>query len=214
MGEDARFGAMTLGGFLGAMASKDATPGGGAAAALAGAAGAALIAMVGRLTRGRQGFEDLEERMLAMVERADVARAEFLALGDRDAEAFEEVLTAFRLPRETDVERASRAVAIQRGLEGAAGVPLEIARRAVDLMELAEDATAIGNPTAASDGMSAAGLLYAAVLGAKANVEINATSLNDEIRRRALLEEVAGIRERAGSLLEQCLEAFGLRLSG
>ncbi|MET0800875.1 MAG: cyclodeaminase/cyclohydrolase family protein [Actinomycetota bacterium] len=214
MGEDARFGTMTLDGFLDAMGSKDATPGGGAAAAVAGATGAALIAMVGRLTQGKQGFEDLEERMLAMVERADVARAEFLALGDRDAVAFEDVMAAFRLPKKTDVERASRADAIQRGLAGAAEVPLEIARRAVELMELAEDATAMGNPNAASDGMSAAGLLYASVLGAKANVEINAKSLGDETRRRSLLDEVAGIRERADALLEQCLEAFGLRLNG
>jgi len=84
----------------------------------------------------------------------------------------------------------------------------------VDLMELAEDATAMGNPNAASDGMTAAGMLFASVLGAKANVEINATSLEDEARRRALLDEVAGIRSRAGLLLEQCREAFGLRLTG
>ena len=116
MGEEARFGTMTLDEFLDAMGSKDATPGGGAAAAVAGATGAALIAMVGRLTQGKQGFEDLEERMLAMVERADVDRAEFLALGDRDAVAFEDVMAAFRLPRKTDVERASRTDAIQRGL--------------------------------------------------------------------------------------------------
>jgi formiminotetrahydrofolate cyclodeaminase len=211
---EGRFGAMTVDAFLDGMGSRDPTPGGGAAAAAAGAIGAALISMVGRLTQGRRGFEDLEERMGAMVQRADEARAEFLALGDRDAEAFEAVMTAFRLPKETDVERSERAAAIQRGLEGAAAVPLEIARRAVDLMELAEDATAMGNPNAASDGMTAAGMLFASVLGAKANVEINATSLEDEARRRALLDEVAGIRSRAGLLLEQCREAFGLRLTG
>jgi methenyltetrahydrofolate cyclohydrolase len=211
---EGRFGAMTVDAFLDGMGSRDPTPGGGAAAAAAGAIGAALISMVGRLTQGRRGFEDLEERMGAMVQRADEARAEFLALGDRDAEAFEAVMTAFRLPKETDVERSERAAAIQRGLEGAAAVPLEIARRAVDLMELAEDATAMGNPNASSDGMTAAGMLFASVLGAKANVEINATSLEDEARRLALLDEVAGIRSRAGLLLEQCREAFGLRLTG
>ncbi|HVF07801.1 MAG TPA: cyclodeaminase/cyclohydrolase family protein, partial [Actinomycetota bacterium] len=63
------------------------------------------------------------------------------------------------------------------------------------------------------DGMTAAGLLLAAVIGARANVEINASSLQDESRREALLDEVAGIRERAGELLEQCRTAFGLRLT-
>ncbi|MGZ8583279.1 MAG: cyclodeaminase/cyclohydrolase family protein [Actinomycetota bacterium] len=209
---DARFGDMTVDRFLDAMASKQATPGGGAAAAIAGATGAALIAMVGRLTLGKPGFEDLEERMLALVDRADAARAEFLALGDRDAESFEAVMSAFRMLKETDVEKASRSEAIQRGLEHAAGVPLEIARRAVDIMELAEDATAMGNPNAASDGMSAAGMLLGAVIAARANVEINAAGLKDEARRGALLEEVAAIRDRADTLLEQCREAFGLRL--
>ena len=77
---DARFGEMTVDGFLDAMASERPTPGGGAAAAMAGATGAALIAMVGRLTVGKAGFEDLDERMRALVERADRARAEFLDL--------------------------------------------------------------------------------------------------------------------------------------
>ena len=211
---DARFGEMTIDGFLGAMASKDPTPGGGAAAAIAGGTGAALIAMVGRLTLGRPGSEDLEERMQALVARADEARAEFLALADRDAESFEAVMAAFRMPKETDTQKAARLEAIQRGLEHAASVPLEIARRAIDLMELAEDATAMGNPNAASDGMSAAGMLLAAVIGARANVEINASSLKDEARRTALLDEVAAIRERAETLVGQCREAFGLRLTG
>ncbi len=211
---ESRSGAMTVDAFLERMASNDPTPGGGAAAAVAGATGAALISMVARLTQGRAGFEDLQERMDAMVERGDRARAELLELGDRDAAAFEAVMTAFRLPKGTDVERAERTAAIQRALEGAAAAPLEIARRAVDLMELAEDATAMGNPNAASDGMSAAAVLYASVLAAKANVEINAASIEDEARRRALLDEVTGIRKRADVLLEQCREAFGLRLSG
>jgi formiminotetrahydrofolate cyclodeaminase len=212
MGE-ARIGDMTVEEFLRTMASSDPKPGGGAAAATAGATGAALIAMVGRLTLGKSDFQDLDERMRAMIERADEARAEFLELGDRDAEAFELVMAGYRMPKESEVEQASRVDAIQRALEQAAAVPLEIGRRAVDLMELAEDATAMGNPNAASDGMSAAAMLFAAVLCARANVEINASSLHEEARRQALLDEVAGMRERADTLLEQCRTAFGLRLA-
>jgi formiminotetrahydrofolate cyclodeaminase len=212
MGE-ARIADTTVEEFLRTTASSDPTPGGGAAAATAGATGAALIAMVGRLTLGKSDFEDLDERMRAMIERADEARAEFLEMGDRDAEAFELVMASYRMPKASEVEQASRADAVQRALEQAAAVPLEIGRRAVDLMELAEDATAMGNPNAASDGMSAAAMLFAAVLCARANVEINASSLHDEARRQALLDEVAGMRERADTLLEQCRTAFGLRLA-
>ncbi len=94
-------------------------------------------------------------------------------------------------------------------------MPLEIARRAVDLMELAEDATAMGNPNAASDGMSAAGMLLASVIGATANVEINAKSLEGRgSTRRRCSRRSPAIRERADALLEQCREAFGLRLTG
>jgi formiminotetrahydrofolate cyclodeaminase len=212
MGE-ARIADTTVEEFLRTTASSDPTPGGGAAAATAGATGAALIAMVGRLTLGKSDFEDLDARMRAMIERADEARAEFLEMGDRDAEAFELVMASYRMPKASEVEQASRADAVQRALEQAAAVPLEIGRRAVDLMELAEDATAMGNPNAASDGMSAAAMLFAAVLCARANVEINASSLHDEARRQALLDEVAGMRERADTLLEQCRTAFGLRLA-
>lgn len=206
-------GATTIEGFLAAMASSDPTPGGGAAAAVTGATGAALISMVGRLTIGRSGFEDLEERMQGLVRRADEARSDFLALGERDAAAFGSVMEAFRMSKASAEEQARRTEAIQWGLERAAEVPLEIARGAVDLMELAEDAIALGNPNAASDGMSAAGLLAGAVIAGRANVEINASSLHDERRRQALIDEVAAIRERAQVLLEQCRLAFGLRLT-
>ena len=129
------------------------TPGGGAAGAIAGAAGAALIAMVGRLTIGKAGFEDLEERMRALVASADDARPSSSSWPTATPHAFDGVMVAFKMPKETDEEKAARSAAIQAGYEHAASVPLEIARAAVDLMELAEDATAMGNPQAASDGV-------------------------------------------------------------
>lgn len=197
-----------------ALASRAATPGGGAVAAFAGASGAALIAMVGRLTVDRAGFEDLRERMAALIAHADRAREEFLALAERDKEAFDRVMTAFGLPKETQTQRADRVDAIQRATEEAAEVPLVVARRARDLMELAEDATALGNPNAASDGAVAAASLWAAVEGGSYNVLINAASLTDEALAEALRSEVAAIRRRAAELYASCEEAFGLRLRG
>jgi len=82
---DERLASMSVEGFLAVLGSDAPTPGGGAAGAIAGATGAALIAMVGRLTVGKEGFEDLEDRMRALVESADAARAAFLELADRDA---------------------------------------------------------------------------------------------------------------------------------
>jgi formiminotetrahydrofolate cyclodeaminase len=199
--------------WLDALASEAATPGGGAAAGLTAATGAALISMVGRLTLGKAGFEDVEERMRDVTERADATREVFLALADRDAEAFDSVMEAFRLPKGNEEERASRTMRIQQAYEAAAAVPLELAGRAVGLMELAEDATAIGNPNAASDGYSAGALLFAAALAAIANVRINAAGLKDQAKGHALVEECDALRERADLLLGQVEEAFLLRLS-
>ena len=210
---DERLGSMTVDGFLEVLGSDAPTPGGGAAGAIAAATGAALIAMVGRLTVGKAGFEDVGDRMSALVERADAARREFLQLADRDAHAFDGVMAAFKMPKETDADKAARSAAIQAGYEQAASVPLEIARAAVDLMTLAEDATAMGNPQAASDGLSGAAELYCATLCAIANVEINAASLKDEVQRGALLDEVATLRGRADQSIRESQTAFQLRVT-
>ena len=213
MTED-RLGDLTVATFLARLGSDAPTPGGGAAGAIAGATGAALIAMVGRLTMDKQGFEDVADRMRALIERADAARAEFLDLADRDAHAFDGVMMAFAMPKGTDVEKAARSASIQAGYVQAASVPLEIARAAVGMMELAEDATAAGNPKAASDGLSAAAHLHAATLCAVANVEINAASLKDEGMRDLLLDEVAALREAAERSIGECGAAFARRLAG
>lgn len=210
---DERLASLTLDRFLEVLASDAPTPGGGAAGAISGAIGAALIAMVGRLTVGKPGFEDVDERMRALIERADAARLAFLDLADRDAHAFDEVMAAFKMPKETDGDKAARSRAIQAGYEHAASVPLEIARAAVELMAVAEDATSSGNPQAASDGVSAAAHLHCAAICAIANVDINAASLKDEALRTVLLDEVAALRARADQSVRESQTAFQLRLS-
>jgi formiminotetrahydrofolate cyclodeaminase len=195
--------------YLDDLASSSPTPGGGAVGALSAATGAALIAMVGRLTVGKPDAADLEDRMRAMIETADAATAAFAELADRDAHAFDSVMAAYKMPKD---EPTARSAAIQAGLLEAASVPLEVARRAVDLMELAEDATAMGNPQAASDGLSAGAVLYAGALCAMANVEINAGSLKDPVARARLLDELATLKARADQSLREIQTAFQLRL--
>ena len=203
-----------MGSWLDTLASETPTPGGGAAAGVAAATAAGLISMVGRLTIGKEGFEDLDARMRELVDRAEAERATFLELADVDARAFESVMTAFRLPKGSEEERSARTLKIQNAYEGAAAVPLELARRSVELMELAEDATALGNPHASSDGYSAGALLFAAALSAIANVRINAAGLKDEAKGQGLVAECDALRDRADTLLQQIEEAFLLRISG
>ena len=199
-------------GFLASVASDVPTPGGGASAALAGATGAALIEMVARLTLGRKGYEGVQERMGALLAEAETARATLLELADRDASAFEGVMAAFKMPKETGAEKAARSAAIQQGYLSAATVPLEVAERAAALMELAREATAAGNASAASDGASAAQCLSAAVWAATYNVEINAAALKDGVKATELRDQVAALRAETAALLDATNRAFAERL--
>jgi glutamate formiminotransferase/formiminotetrahydrofolate cyclodeaminase len=202
----------TIGAFVDALASDAATPGGGAVAALAGAAGAALISMVCRLTIGRRGFEDVERAMREHLERAEAERSTLLELADRDTAAFERVMAAFRMPKEDEAQRAERAAAIQRASEGAARVPLEVARRSAALMGTARDTIERGNANAASDGVSAAHVLHAATHAALANVSINVAGLKDESVAGELRTEAGALAEQVDALLAEARTAFAARI--
>ncbi len=198
--------------FLGELASDSPTPGGGPVAALEGAMGAALISMVCNLTIDKTGYEEAQERVRGILLEAEQARASFLELADRDASAFDGVMEAFKMPKETDAEKAARSQAIQRGYEDATGPPLEIAKLAATQMEFANEVTEIGNAHAASDGASAAQALFAAVWGATYNVEINAAALKDETKAQALRDEVAMLRANAAALIDATNATFASRL--
>lgn len=199
--------------WLHALASDQATPGGGAFAALSAAAGAALVAMVGRLTVGKERYADASARMAEIVAECDRERVDLLGLADRDAEAFDAVMAAYRMPKETPDEQRARLAALQTGLEAAAEVPLMVARRAVYVMGLAQEATASGNPNAASDGLSGAAALFAATLAALANVRINAFAFVDPTRKDELLRDCDLLRDRAIGLLADVEDAFTERVS-
>jgi methenyltetrahydrofolate cyclohydrolase len=194
--------------FLDRLGSDSPTPGGGAAAGVAGASGAALIAMVANLTIDKQGYEAAWGRMREILPVAGAARDELLDLADRDAAAFDAVMAAFRMPKETDEEKGSRRAAIQSAFEGAASVPLQVAKRAGEMIDLGREAVELGNDNAASDGLSAAFLLYAAVECAVANVLINATALKDETKKRELLTAVERVRETARRDVDAAARAF------
>jgi glutamate formiminotransferase/formiminotetrahydrofolate cyclodeaminase len=200
-----------MGAFLDALASDRPTPGGGTAAAAAAAAGAALVAMVARLTAGKAEPGDAAGRMRAIVEEADRSRGEFLDLADRDAQAFEGVMAAYRMPKASDAERAARSAAIERSLTWAAQVPMEVARRAVAALDLAREVTAAGLASAASDGATAGHLLTAATEGALANVRINAGSMKDVEQAQRMRTEADALHARAAELLAATLAAFSER---
>jgi glutamate formiminotransferase/formiminotetrahydrofolate cyclodeaminase len=208
----AEVGNMRTSEFLDALASDAPTPGGGTAAAFAGAAGAALVAMVARLTTGKKGYEQVQERMAEIVLLAEAERRSLLGLADRDAAAFDAVLAAYRMPKETDQERSARSDAIQRAMGDAAAVPLDVARRSAGLVGLAHELTESGNATAASDGAAAGQLLRASVEGALCNVEINVGSIKDPGVVETLRAEVSRIRRSTAERMAALDQAFHRRI--
>lgn len=165
--------------FLDALASGEPAPGGGSVAALAGAQGAALIGMVCNLTVGRKKYAGVEAELLEVRARADALRVRLVGLIDRDAAAYESVMAAYKLPKETTEQMAARTTAIQAMLQQATLTPLETMAACVEALELCPIILTAGNPNAVSDG--AAGMLaaHAGMHAAALNVRANLNALDD-----------------------------------
>lgn len=189
--------------FLEALAADTPTPGGGSASAYSGAAGAALVAMVARLTVGRKKYAAVESQMSAILEQAEALRASLTAAIQQDAAAFEAVMAAFKLPKETPTEQEARAAAIASAMLEAARVPLEVARQSLQVMELALQVAAQGNLNAISDGATAGAQARAALVGAGYNVRINIASLQDQAPGHPMLEELRQLEAKADELEAQ-----------
>jgi methenyltetrahydrofolate cyclohydrolase len=202
---------MSLEAFGDALASHQATPGGGCASALSGALAAALVAMVARTTIGEK-FADRSAEMGEIAADADRLKDELLSLVDEDAEAFDRVMDAFRLPRETPEEQEARADAIQKAYSGATDPPLRVCALSVRVLELAAAVAEQGNPNAVSDAGVAALLAATALEGGALNVRINLGSLKDEALRTTREADVNEAQARGRELLAQVQSAVRERL--
>ena len=144
--------------------------------------------------------------MKELVEQAEQVRRELILLLQNDTTAYNGVIAAYRLPKETDDEKAARHAAVQEGLIHAADVPLDICRAAVRVCRLAKTAAEIGNPAAVTDAGCAVLFGEAAAQGAALNVEINLGSIEDEAYKRAAADEVAGILAETAGLRTEVLK--------
>ncbi|MDF9393358.1 MULTISPECIES: methenyltetrahydrofolate cyclohydrolase [Methylococcus] len=179
--------------FLDQLASKSATPGGGSAAAIMGAMGAALVGMVCNLTVGKKNYEAVEAEMAAVLARADALREQSIGMIRADIEAFDRVMAAYALPRETDEDKATRSQAIQDALKAATDVPLACARLCVDIIELSEIATQKGNRNLISDAGVAVMAAHAALKSAALNVYVNAKGVKDEAFARERVDRLEAL---------------------
>lgn len=182
-------------------------PGGGSVAALASSLGAALASMVANLTAGKSGYEEVEEEMIAVAERAQELKDRLLAAVDEDTQAFNAYMDALRLPKGTEEEKASRKAAMQAGLKQAVAVPLQTARHSLEALELCRSVARKGNRNSASDGGVGAHMAYAGLEGAVLNVLINLKEIEDEAYVAEMRAACATIQAKGADILREATDA-------
>ena len=191
--------------YLEKAAAETAVPGGGSVAALNAALAAGLTEMVANLTIGKKSYEAVAEEMNDIAGKAAALREKLTAAIDRDAEAYSEVMAAFKLPKATDQEKGLRSLAVQKAFKHAALVPLEVANHAVEVIDLAGRAVDSGNKNAVTDGLVAAMNARTAALAALYNAKINLSSIEDDEFVKKLTREINDLEQQAKSKEQKIL---------
>ena len=190
---------MNLREFCNETLSDSPAPGGGSVAALMGALGASLGGMVANLSAGKRGWDDKLEYFSDWAVKAQRLKDELLSLVDEDAAAFNKVMDAFALPKESAEEKAARSEAMQIATKYAAEVPLRVMETAFKAYQILSEMADKGNPASISDvGVGLLGV-RACISGAALNVRINLAGLKDEKVKSALQEKVRKITAESES---------------
>lgn len=192
--------------FLSDLASSKPAPGGGSAAAVAGALGAALSSMVANLTLGKEKYKEVEGAFETILERAEKLRKEFLQAIGEDIDAYNKVMDAYGLPKNSEEEKERRRETIQSALKGATEPPFKMAELADEVLELSKECALSGNNHAVTDAGASAILADATVRTALLNVDINLSSISDtsfvEEKRRKRKDLSQKARRKAEEVVE------------
>ena len=197
--------------FIDELAAPTPTPGGGSAAAYSAAMGAGLVSMVTGLTMGKKKYAEVEAQMQAIRVHAEKLRQDLSNAVETDAAAFEAVMGAFRLPKNTPEEKEVRTTAIQTATLNAAHVPLHVAEGAVKVMELALRCVESANVNAISDAASAAVMAKAGLTAAGYNVRINVASLEDPSDGDQFLNPLRELEKQAAEIEKSIHKKTGER---
>jgi glutamate formiminotransferase/formiminotetrahydrofolate cyclodeaminase len=191
--------------FVHRTASEAPTPGGGSVAAAVGAMGAALGTMVANLSAHKRGWDDRWEEFSAWAEKGKAFHEELLQLVDEDTAAFDKVMEAFSLPKETTEEQKRRELAVEEATKGAIEIPLKVLERAFESMTVIKAMVETGNPASVSDAGVGALCARFAVRGALLNVKINARDLSDKDFARDVIERGEQIEQQSRVLEREIL---------
>ncbi len=197
---------LSLKDFLDALGSDKATPGGGAVAALTGANAAGLVGMVARLTLNHPEAVPRIADIHGFIATADRLRQELRAAIDSDAQAFDNLMAAYKLPKTDEAEKQQRNQAIQVGLKAATDSPLNIARSCYELLTIAGTLTQVGGSQVVSDAGAAALLAEAALRSALLQARINLRSLKDTEYAAAARSEIEHLEQWGQSQRDAALQ--------
>ncbi len=198
--------------FLDELASKSPTPGGGSVSALMGAQAAALVSMVCNLTIGKEKYAEVEEEMRALLQQAETAREKLIALIAADVDTFNNLMSAYALPKETDAEKLTRSEGIQQALKLATQVPLECARACAEVVKLSHSAALNGNLVVISDAGAAVMSAYSGLKSAALNVYINTNCLKDSDFVKTTLLDMEDIMNNVDVLAEEIYQIVRAKL--
>jgi len=190
--------------FVAEVSRDSPAPGGGSVSALAGALAGGLASMVANLAMQKTGYEDRVPELNELAGRAQAIGDRLVRSVDTDTDAFNEVLTAMRLPKRTAEEKRRRKEAIQEGYKAASRVPLQTAKLCLESIEVARRIGELGMPASVSDAGVAALLGCAGVEGAVYNVRINLPSIRDEAFCAELEAELDDLVANARRLRDEC----------
>jgi formiminotetrahydrofolate cyclodeaminase len=195
----------TVNEFLDEVASNSPAPGGGSVSALAGSLGAALTSMVCRLTIGKKKYVDVQVEMEAVLKTSEELRAKLTSVIDEDTEAFNRVMTAFGMAKETEEQKTQRNKAIQEATKSATLVPLKLMNLCLEGVSLARTVAEKGNKNSLSDAGVSLLLFQAAASGAALNVRINLPGLDDQKFRDETVEKVTDVSKKIDAIVAEVM---------
>ena len=203
---------MRINDFLDELASDSPAPGGGTVAALSGAVGASLVSMVCNLTRGKEKYKDVQEEIKKVLRKSEQLRKQLMELVDMDTMAFNEVMKALKMPRENDAEKEKRKQALQNAFEKAASVPLDTARKCIEVLDTALVVAEKGNQNSITDSAVSALMADAGVRSAILNVKINLSSIKDQSFVEKTLQEIQELEKTADEKTRSVLKIVNRKI--
>jgi glutamate formiminotransferase/formiminotetrahydrofolate cyclodeaminase len=194
-------------------ASESPAPGGGSISAYAGALGTALSTMVANLSANKRGWDERWEEFSDWADKGQTLQSKLLSLVDADTAAFNGIMDAYGMPKNTDAQKDARIAAIQAATKHAIYIPMEVAETAFEALVVAKAMAEVGNPNSITDAGVGAMCLRSAVMGAVLNARINAADLVDKDYVKKTLarceELVSTAKKLEGEILLRVDEVLG-----